>query len=289
MVMASALAFFLSPCSPLMASHASPRPVRRTPSARMFAVTPGSICVASAHDCWVLGTSVKFLHFLFPVRPQPGPTSGSQLLAWALEPHCPPGAAPSPGVPGSSPTSLPPALSWGRSEPFPTPSSLPTSSPGPDITDTMLLPIFGEQGLPEPHGHQAVGVTSRDLTCFSWCPPGDCIPPGLTRTFPPGLGVTLWVKGTRSGGLVPLWARPTSGRPLSQSRAGGWHGGGVGVCLLSEKLTRMGAAGPEEARGAGEEGGAMLVLPTPLQEGRILDVPLCLIYLKSDGNSRTVS
>lgn len=160
----------------------------------------------------LLGLSSWPGHWSPTVRQGPPPALGS--------PACRPHPSPCPVL--------------GRSEPFPTPSSLPTSSPGPDITDTMLLPIFGEQGLPEPHGHQAVGVTSRDLTCFSWCPPGDCIPPGLTRTFPPGLGVTLWVKGTRSGGLVPLWARPTSELPLSQSQAGGWHGGGVCVCLLSE-------------------------------------------------------
>lgn len=48
----------------------------------------------------------------------------------------------------------------------------------------LPLPLFGEQGLPEPRVHQAVGVTPRHLTCFSWCPPGDCIPSGLTHISP---------------------------------------------------------------------------------------------------------
>ena len=74
-------------------------------------------------------------------------------------------------------------------------------SPGPDPVDTMLLPIFRKQELPEPSGDQAAGVTSWEAssgTCFSWCPPGDCIPLNLTHIFS-GLGVNLQARVATPG------------------------------------------------------------------------------------------
>lgn len=65
----------------------------------------------------------------------------------------------------------------------------------------MLPSIFRKQELPEPSGDQAAGVTSWEAssgTCFSWCPPGDCIPLHLTHIFS-GLAVTLQARAATPG------------------------------------------------------------------------------------------
>lgn len=115
------LSFSLFPYSPrLLASHGSPRPVRRTLRCLNVRQDSRSLWrrVGPACPCWVLGTWVKFLHVLFLVRthfwvsslPWPGPWGpavcqvtfpalGSLLAALAAS---------------SS------ALSWGRSRSFPT-------------------------------------------------------------------------------------------------------------------------------------------------------------------------
>ena len=98
------LSFSLFPYSPrLLASHGSPRPVRRTLRCLNVRQDSRSLWrrVGPACPCWVLGTWVKFLHVLFLVR-----THFTSALAWALGPCCLPSDFPSPGIPPGCPGSF---------------------------------------------------------------------------------------------------------------------------------------------------------------------------------------
>lgn len=94
----------------------------------------------------------------------------------------------------------------------------------------MLPPIFGEQGLPEPSGDRAAGVTSWKAnlgTCFSWRPPGDCIPPTPKHIFPRFRCETSGARVARSG---------------EPPRAPGvtWEAGLVSGCCVPRILPRAG-------------------------------------------------